>query len=80
VKIRGFSSKCWSPLERCFSESDYSSSTMISSTTAHTMALLKSYTPNIYPELLRKDYPFEEDEERNTLLDSAFETAKYFVS
>jgi hypothetical protein len=53
---------------------------MISSTTAHTMALLKSYTPNIYPELLRKDYPFEEDEERNTLLDSAFETAKYFVS
>jgi hypothetical protein len=44
------------------------------------MALLKSYTPNIYPELLRKDYPFEEDEERNTLLDSAFETAKYFVS
>jgi hypothetical protein len=37
---------------------DYSSSTVISSVVAHVVALLKSYVPDLDPELLHKDYPF----------------------
>jgi hypothetical protein len=40
------------------SERDYSSSAVISSVVAHTVALLKSYVPDLDLELLRKDYPF----------------------
>jgi hypothetical protein len=39
-------------------EHDYSSSTVISSVVAHVVALLKSYVPDLDPELLHKDYPF----------------------
>jgi hypothetical protein len=51
---------------KMLSEHDYSSSTVISSVVAHIVLLLKSYVPNLDPELLHKDYPFEEDEERDT--------------
>jgi hypothetical protein len=57
------------------SESNYSSSTV-----AHAVALLKSHVPNPDPELLRKDYPLEDDDERDTLIDSVYDTAQYFVS
>jgi CRISPR/Cas system-associated endonuclease/helicase Cas3 len=62
------------------SERDYSSPTVISVAVAHAVVLLKSYVPDLDPELLRKDYPFEEDGERDTLIDSVYETAQYFVS
>jgi hypothetical protein len=62
------------------SEHDYSSSTVISLAVAHAVALRKSYIPNIDPELLHRDYPFEEDEERDALIDSLYETAQYFVT
>jgi hypothetical protein len=65
---------------KMLSERDYSSSMVISSTVAHTVALPKSYVPNLDTELLHKDYPFEDDEERDTLIDSVYETAQYFVS
>jgi hypothetical protein len=52
---------------------------VISSAVVHVVALLKSYTLDLDPELLPKHYTFEEDEERDTLIDSVFETAQYFV-
>jgi hypothetical protein len=61
-------------------EHNSSSSTVISSAVAHLVALLKSYTPDLDPEPLRKDYPFEEDEERDMLIYNIFEIAQYFVS
>jgi hypothetical protein len=39
-----------------FTERDWSSSEVISSIVAHVVALLKSYMPDIDPELLRKEY------------------------
>jgi hypothetical protein len=62
------------------SEHDYSSSIVISSVVVHIVVLLKSYIPDLDPELLHKDYPLEDDEERDTLIDSVYETAQYFVS
>jgi hypothetical protein len=59
---------------------DCSSSIVISSVVAHEVALVKSYIPDLDLELLHKDYPFEDDEERDTLIDNVFETAQYFVS
>jgi hypothetical protein len=59
---------------------DCSSSIVISSVVAHEVALVKSYILDLDLELLRKDYPFEDDEERDTLIDNVFETAQYFVS
>jgi hypothetical protein len=35
---------------------------VISSAVAHAVALLKSYTSDLDPELLNKDYPFGDDE------------------
>jgi Skp family chaperone for outer membrane proteins len=68
--------------QKMLSKRDYSSSAVISSVVAHAVVLLKSYLPDLYLELLRKDYPFEEDEEkeRDELIDSVYETAQYFVS
>jgi hypothetical protein len=65
---------------KMFFEHDYSSSTVISLVVAHAVALLKSYVPNLDPELPREDYPFEEDEEWDSLIDSMYETTQYFVS
>jgi hypothetical protein len=60
--------------QKMLSERDYSSSTVIY------VPPLKSYVPNLYPELLRKDYPFEDDDEWDTLIDSVYDTIQYFVS
>jgi hypothetical protein len=58
-------------------ERDYSSLVVISSAVAHAVALLKSYTPDLDPELLRKDYPFGDDEEQEqaALINSVYDTA-----
>jgi hypothetical protein len=58
--------------QKTLSERDYSSSTMISLAVAHAMVLLKSHTPDLDRELLRRDYPFDDDEERDTLIESVF--------
>jgi hypothetical protein len=61
---------------KMLSEHDYCSSTVISSVVAHVVELLKSHVPDLDPELLRRDYPFKEDEEQDTLIDSVYETAQ----
>jgi hypothetical protein len=54
------------------SERDYYSSAVISSVVDHPVALLKSYVPDLDPELLCKDYPFggDEEQERDALINS----------
>jgi hypothetical protein len=47
---------------------------------AHAVVLQKSYTPNLDTELPRRDYPFHDDEERDTLIDSVYDTAQHFGS
>jgi hypothetical protein len=61
-------------------ERDYSSSVLISFVVAHTVALLKSYTSDLDTELLRKDYPFDDDEEWDVLIDSVYDTTQHFIS
>jgi hypothetical protein len=61
-------------------ERDYSSSAVISSTVTHDVALLKSHAPDLDTELLHRDFPFADDEERDALIDSVYDTAQHFVS
>jgi hypothetical protein len=61
------------------SECDYSSSAVVSLAVAHVVALLKSYTPDLDIELLCRDYPFEDDDERDTLIDSMYDTTQHFM-
>jgi hypothetical protein len=65
---------------KMLSECDYSSSVMIYSAVAHTVALLKSYMPDLDTELLRTDYPFDDDEKWDALIDSEYDTTQHFVS
>jgi hypothetical protein len=65
---------------KMLSEHDYFSSTVISSAVAHAVALLKSYVPDLDTKLLCRDYPFDDDDERDTLIDNVYDTAKHFVS
>jgi DNA repair protein RadC len=62
------------------SKRDLSSSTVISSVVAHAVALLKSQTPDLDVEKLQRDFSFDNDEERDTIVDSIYDTAQYFVS
>jgi hypothetical protein len=59
---------------------DYFSSMVISSVVAHGVVLLKSYIPDLDADLLHKNYHFEDDEERDTLIESMYETSQQFVS
>jgi hypothetical protein len=51
-----------------------------SSVVAHVVALLKSHTPDLDTEKLWRDFPFDNDEERDALVDSVYDTTQYFVS
>jgi hypothetical protein len=62
------------------SKQDYSSLTVISSIVAHTVAPLKSYSPDLDTKLLRRDYHFDDDDKRDALIDSLYDTAQHFVS
>jgi hypothetical protein len=62
------------------SERDYSSLAVISLAVAHTVALLRSYMPDLDTELLCRDYPFEHDDEWDAFIDSLYEIAQHFVS
>jgi hypothetical protein len=59
---------------------DYSSSAMISSVVGHAVALLKSHMPNLDTEQLHRHFPFDDDEERDALIDSVYDTTQHFVS
>jgi hypothetical protein len=43
------------------------------------MALAKSHVPDFDGEILRRDFPIN-DEERDALVDSVYHTAQYFAS
>jgi hypothetical protein len=53
---------------------------VISLVVAHVVALLKSHAPDLVTELLHRDFPFADDEERDALIDSVCDTAHHFVS
>jgi hypothetical protein len=65
---------------KMISERDYSSSVVISSAVAHAVALLKSYMPDLDIVLLRWDYPFDDGDEWDALIDIIYDTAQHFVS
>jgi hypothetical protein len=50
-----------------------------SSVVAHTVALVKSHMPNFDAEILRWEFPIN-DEEWDALVHSVYDTAKYFAS
>jgi hypothetical protein len=79
VKRKGLWSRSWHPLKKNLTERDYYSSEVISSTVAHVVALLKSYMPNIDPELIRKEYQCKDDDERDALIEGVFDAAKHFI-
>jgi hypothetical protein len=47
---------------------------------AHAVALLKSHTPDLVVEKLLMDFPFNNDEKWDALVDSVYDTAQHFVS
>jgi hypothetical protein len=52
---------------------------VISSVVAHAVVLLKSHMLNLDAKNLQRDFPFDNDEERDALVDSVYDTAQYFV-
>jgi hypothetical protein len=66
-------------IQKTLSKQDFSSSTVISSVVAHAVVLLKSHMPNLDAKNLQRDFPFDNDEERDALVDSVYDTAQYFV-
>jgi hypothetical protein len=66
--------------QKMLSEHDYSSSVVISSAMAHTVALLKIHTPDLETKQLRRDFLFDNNEERDALIDNVYDTAQHFVS
>jgi hypothetical protein len=66
--------------QKTLSKQDFSSMVVISSAVAHVVALLKSHTPDLDIEKLRRDFPFINDEERDALIDSVYDTSQHFVS
>jgi hypothetical protein len=66
--------------QKTLSERNLSSSAVISSTVAHAVAPLKSHTLDLDTEQLRRDFPFDNDEERDVLVESVYDTTQHFVS
>jgi hypothetical protein len=61
------------------SKRDFTTLVVNSSVVGHVVALVKSHMPDFDAEILRRDFPIN-DEERDTLVDSVYDTAQYFVS
>jgi hypothetical protein len=67
--------------QKALSERDYSLSVVISSVVAHAVTLLKINMPDLDTEQLHRDFPFDnDDDEQDTLINSVYGTAQYFVS
>jgi hypothetical protein len=65
--------------QMALSKWDFTSLVVNSSVVGHVVALVKSHMPDFDAEILRRDFPIN-DEERDTLVDSVYDTAQYFVS
>jgi hypothetical protein len=65
--------------QQALSKWQFSSSVVISSAMANVMALVKNHILDFNAEILRKDFTVD-DEERATLVDSAYDMAHHFVS
>jgi hypothetical protein len=61
------------------SKRDFTSSVVSSSAMSHAMALVKTHMPDFDAEILRHDFPIN-DEERDALVDSVYNIAQYFAS
>jgi hypothetical protein len=61
--------------QKTLSERDYSSSMV-----AHVVSLLKSHTSDLDTEQLQSDFAFDNDEERDALIDNVYDTAQHFMS
>jgi hypothetical protein len=46
---------------------------------AHVVALVKCHMPDFDAEILRRDFPIN-DEERDALVDNVYDTTQYFVA
>jgi hypothetical protein len=67
-------------IRKTLSKRDFSSSAAISLIVGLVVALLKSYMPELDTELLRRDFPFDDDEEQGELINSVYDMAQHFVS
>jgi hypothetical protein len=47
---------------------------------AHAVSLMKSHTLDLDTKKLRRDFPFDNDEEQDALVNSVYDTAQHFVS
>jgi hypothetical protein len=65
--------------QKTLSKRDVSSLDVISPVVAHIVVLLKSHMPDLDAEMLRRDFPIN-DEERDALVDSVYDIAQYFAS
>jgi hypothetical protein len=63
-----------------FAEWDYSSSEVIPSVVVYTVALLKSYVPDLDPELLRKEYQYKDGDEWDAITEGVLDATQHFVS
>jgi hypothetical protein len=65
--------------QKVLSKREFSSSTVISSVVANTVALMKNHMPNFDVEILQRDFTIDEGE-REALVKSSYDIAHYFVS
>jgi hypothetical protein len=65
--------------QKVLSKQEFSSSIVIFSVVAHAMALVKNHMLEFDAEILWKDFMVD-DSGREGLVDSAYDTAQYFVS
>jgi hypothetical protein len=65
--------------QKALSKREFSSLVIISLAVAHAMALVKNHMSKFDAEILQKDFTVD-DVEREALVDSAYDTAQYFVS
>jgi hypothetical protein len=66
--------------QKTLSKQYFSSSVEISSVVAHVVALLKSHTSDLDTKKLQRDFPFDNDERRDALVNNVYDTAQHFVS
>jgi hypothetical protein len=67
------------PAQKALSKREFSSSAVIFSAVANAMVMVKSHMPEFDIYILRKDFTVD-DAGREALVDSAYDTAHYFVS
>jgi hypothetical protein len=66
-------------IQMALSKRDITSLVVSSSAVAHAVALAKSHMTDFDVEILRRDFPVN-DEEQDALVDSVYDIAQYFLS